>query len=104
MLKALIDARKRISQQREIYVCYALEASGLPRRKKAERLVVALLDGAVTYEEWMARNHPRKYWAMSWNHFREGRIQWLDHLIKNERSRIRRKRNNSAVHFPRRKK
>jgi hypothetical protein len=104
MLEALIDARERIASRRATYICWALDDGAVRGYKKAKKLIMKLLGGVVSYNEWLEIHHRNKWWSMSYEEYRIGRLQWLDHLIKHERTRIRRKRNNSAVHFPRRKK
>jgi len=34
-----------------------------------------------TYEKWMKKYHPTKYNQMSYDNFREGRLQWIDHML-----------------------
>lgn len=104
MLKALIDARERIVRRRAIYICWALDDGAIPGYKKAKKLVMKLLGGATSYNEWLEIHHRREWQDMFYEDFRFGRLQWLDHLIKHERTRISRKRNDSRMHFPRRKK
>lgn len=104
MLKALIDARERIVRRRAIYICWALDDGAILGYKKAKKLIMKLLGGAIAYDEWLEIHHRNKWCNMASEDFRLGRLQWLDHLIKHERTRISRKRNDSRMHFPRRKK
>jgi len=34
-----------------------------------------------SYEKWMRKNHPEYYMKMSHYDFRQGRIQWIDHML-----------------------
>lgn len=104
MLEALIDARERIANREATYICWALDDGAMPGYKKAKKLIMKLLGGAIAYDEWLEIHHRNKWCNMAFEDFRIGRLQWLDHLIKHERSRIRRKRNDRRMHFPRRKK
>lgn len=104
MLKALIDARERIARRRATYICWALDDGAIPGYKKAKKLIMKLLNGVTSYNEWLEIHHCREWQDMSYEEFRQGRLQWLDYLIKHERTRISRKRNNGRMHFPRRKK
>jgi len=104
MLKALIDARKRIANRETTYICWALDDGAIPGYKKAKKLIMKLLGGAIAYDEWLEIRHRNKWCNMAFEDFRLGRLQWLDYLIKHERTRISRKRNDSRMHFPRRKK
>lgn len=78
---ALKAARVLIADGSYTYICYALfKVSG---GKYAYR-IMGQLDGCDTYISWMERFHPSIWNTMAYDDFRDGRLQWIDHLISEE--------------------
>ena len=88
LVNAFKAARERIAAGVDDYICYALgdveDWGEVPRITcgRAQDLIMDRLDLCLSYESWVHENHCMTYPAMSHKEFREGRLQWLDSLIK----------------------
>lgn len=86
-LEALRKARQLIESGRERFVCLALVEIGAPT--EYEQRLNAMLDPWATYDDWLQSNHPSTYSQMQKigpEAFRQGRLQWIDHMISQEES------------------
>ena len=82
--KALIKARKRINSGCETYICYALYASG---GTKFSEEIMERLEGHPSYESWLRNTRPHVMATMTRNDLQQGRIQWMDYMIEQERAK-----------------
>ena len=88
--EALRRARMLIESGKETYICYALEnvhgnAGSTQKRTSVHMgLISELLQDRVTYEGWLAAYHYDAYKAMrvTPGAFRQGRLQWIDHMLE----------------------
>ena len=83
-LRALKKARRQIASGFDHYICIALENVG---GREYQHRVMNLLNGLDTYEGWMYHYHKKLWERMDRHDFRQGRLQWLAHLIKEENER-----------------
>ena len=99
----LIEARKRISEKQNTFICSALMDAERDR-DDYERASLSLREWLMdlllpytTYGVWISNTHPKickrvcvkKYHAKS----REGRLAWIDWMLEQDLSRIVRKYN-----------
>lgn len=83
-IEALVKARRLINIGTETYICHALKEIGAHRYVKN---IEDQLSPVTSYEGWVCENHPEVFSQMvaspnSHRYFREGRLQWIDHMIK----------------------
>ena len=81
--QALIKARVFIEKEKTAWICIALwDSSGHAFTERIEQQ----LDGHLFYHAWVKANHPAIYAVMcrTPNAFRQGRLQWIDHMIAQE--------------------
>ena len=86
-LEALRKARPLIESGRERFVCLALVEIGAPTPTEHEQRINAMLYPRATYDDWLQSNHPSTYSQMQKigpEAFRQGRLQWIDHMISKE--------------------
>ena len=83
-LQALRKARQLIKNKDHTYICNALNVVG--GGKYANR-VNSQLKGCNTYSEWLSVHHPIIYQVMSVQDFRQGRLQWIDYMIAQEKAK-----------------
>ena len=82
--QALIKARPLIEHYRDDYICFALNRTG---GRKFAKYIGELLNPHLSYYSWVYNNHPEIYTQMNAtpDAFREGRLQWMDYMIEQER-------------------
>lgn len=85
----LSKAKTRIEVGSDGFICLALKSvrRHLSRndQKKADQLIywiARMLDGRRTYGDWLRENHKRVAIGMTLADARDGRLQWLDWMIK----------------------
>ena len=83
----LIQVRGLIYSGRESYICHALNHLGAPDKYRMR--VLRQLQGVAAYEVWVWRRYPEVYDRMrlSKTAFREGRLAWIDDMIKQEQGK-----------------
>lgn len=82
---ALIKARSLIASEAKQYICHALQATG---GKQYTKRIEKLLVPSFSYCGWLAFNHPEVYTRMTEQDFRQGRLQWMDYLIAQEKAKF----------------
>lgn len=96
-IQALRKARILIESGQEEFICLALwecQSHGQMTQDQCDEYVgriQGILDRGAktihrgeTYVCWVQRNHPKIAAKMKWDDFREGRLQWIDHMICEE--------------------
>jgi len=82
--KALRKARPLIESGEARFMCHALGITG--GGNFASR-ISRHLKKCLTYEIWLDKHHREVFLKMTKNDFRDGRLQWIDHMIKMEESK-----------------
>ena len=82
--KALIKARKLIENRYETYICHALRDIGGAEFRQE---IINRLDGCPTYESWLLNTHPHVLATMDITDRQQGRLQWMDYMIEQERAK-----------------
>lgn len=82
--EALIKARKLIENGDEQYICHALYEVGEAGFRWE---IMDRLDWSQTYESWLSCNHPYVLNTMTKTDRQQGRLQWMDYMIKQERAK-----------------
>lgn len=87
----LKEARKLIEDGNESYICHTIsrvifgrywfELDDTSRSHPLKTWISRQLGNFNTYESWLRYNHRQIYSPMSPKDIREGRSQWLDHMI-----------------------
>lgn len=97
-VQALRRARVLIESGKETYICNAITTVGkfdgtmTQNEHDAYRArIQGILDFGArewnigrTYNAWVEVNHPKIYATMTDADFRQGRLQWIDHIIHEE--------------------
>lgn len=91
-LEALRKARPLIASGKEIFICQALDTIGGGKFK--HRIMYQLgidigNDGEFySYGTWLKAHHHTTWLRMTQSDIRDGRLQWIDHMIRVERSNL----------------
>ena len=89
-VEALRAVRPKIEDGTYLFICVAIhnECPAACRRQHIQR-VMDMLKGAETYQDWMNRKHRHIYDKMGQTPgaFRQGRLQWIDDMIKKEEAK-----------------
>ncbi len=64
------------------FICHAIDSRIFPERAEMGRAYIhRLLNGYETYVGWLEAHHKDALKRMGDTELRQGRLQWLDHLI-----------------------
>lgn len=86
-LEALRKASLRIKDDRNGFICFALDDVGGSRFRPR---IMQQLDGSITYNSWVEKHHPEVYEQMEElgrRAFQKGRLAWIDNMIAIEESK-----------------
>lgn len=83
--EALRAARPKIEDGTYIFICTAIYHT-CPEAYRAQHMqrVMRMLKGTITYQDWCEKHRPKIFDVMhrTPGAFRQGRLQWIDDMIK----------------------